>query len=129
MERDDYSPESMALIPISPFSPREKDRLTVFHNISKQIHEERVSLRKKPPIAWGPLNEEGQVSERWMRLDGKFLHIWSEVLESMYSTEFSLDPKMQAAANEIIAAHREQFEGVGEVLSEGEVTDLLNREF
>ena len=128
-EADQLAPEAIPHLPVQPYSAREMDRLRAFSNISKQVHEERAYLRRHDePRAWGAMNPQtGRLVEPWMRFDGKFLYTWSHVLDNMYSGEFAQDPKMQAAAQEITLSHREQYDGVGKVMTPGELEDLMSR--
>ena len=110
------------------YTPREQDRIGVFKNISNRVHDTRSDIsRGDTDVGWGQVDDNGRVTKKWMTMDTRFLYTWTHVLESMYQTEFTGKPKMEAASRAIIDSHREQY-GSEKVMTQGEVEDLMNRD-
>ena len=110
---------------VSPYTPKQADRLGAFRNILRQICEQEQHVRAGDPRKFGFVRD-GRMTEVYFRLDGRFLAIWSGVAESMYRTEFAPDEAMRRAALDIVREVKRDFDGP-DAMSAKDARDLLGR--
>jgi hypothetical protein len=117
------SPESYPSGWVSAYTPKEADRLVVFRNVLEKIEGSRDNVISGQRRAWGR-TEDGKVVEPYINLDGKFVHVFSRAVDSMYWKEFT-EPHMRQAAEAIVFESKVAHDRAVEPMPEKQMRRLL----
>jgi hypothetical protein len=110
---------------VTPYTPRQADRLGAFRNLLRRIHEQAPHIRERNPLRFGPVRD-GQVTETYIALDARFVAVWCRVAEAMYRDEFAADEATRRAALDIVREIRREFDGP-DAMSADEASALFAR--
>ena len=110
---------------VATYTASQADRLGCFRNILRTVYAQEAHVRAGTPRVFGRYEGENLV-ETYMRLDGRFLHTWNHVLDSMYRTEFAHDGALKQAAQDIVREVKREFDGP-DALRAAELTALAER--
>jgi hypothetical protein len=118
--------ESLPAI-VSPYTPRQADRLGTFKRMLHVIYEQKQHVRDNHPHVFGGTDATGRVVAPYFEMNSRFINIWTHKAQSRYEDEFSKDPALKEAALDIAKQVKEEFDG-GEPMTAGQVRELFNRE-
>ena len=110
---------------VATYTASQADRLGCFRHILRTVYAQEAHVRAATPRVFGRYEGENLV-ESYMRLDGRFLHTWNHVLDSMYRTEFAHDATLRQAAQDIVTQAKREFDGP-DAMSADELSALFAR--
>ena len=103
-------------------TPTQISRLTTFKNITGRVIEAQANLENGTPLAFGSLNEQGQLANKHFDLDGRFIAVWNDKLSHMYEDELMKNEATKSVADTIVRELNGNRDGT--ILSPGEMRRL-----
>ena len=92
----------------SGITRKQQGRLRTFGHLVDLANEQENNLKKGKPLIYGTYKEK-VLAEKYMDLDGKFVHTINTMADHMYEFELIHDPVTKAGADFLVTLSRGQY--------------------